>query len=222
MRRGKFCSILFVLFWFVECVSPLRANMVYPLKIFDRDAKYFGSSDLNLYVSVADTKAGQVDFTFYNDSLADSSIARIYFDDDGYLSGLAGIEGSGVSFSQSARPENLPAARLLDPPFETTGRFSVDGDSPVPKSGINPGQWAKLTFDLTSGSTFSDVVGALDVGTLRAGIHIIALPDGSSASAVTIPEPATLLLFGTAGVWVLTRKRRSLEENSANKSRLCF
>jgi hypothetical protein len=198
--------------------------MVYPLKIFDRDAKYYGSSDLNLYVSVVDAKAGQVDFTFYNDSLVNSSIARIYFDDDGYLSGLVGIEGSGVSFSQSARPGNLPAARLLDPPFETTGWFSVDADPAVPKSGINPGQWAKLTFDLTGGSTLSDVVGALEVGTLRAGVHIIALPDGSSDSAVTVsaPEPATLLLFGTAGVWVLTRKRRSIEENSANKSRLCF
>ena len=46
----------------------------------------------------------------------------------------------------------------------------------------------------------------------------------SGAVTVTgvVPEPATISLLGTAGMWVLTRKRRSLERNPANKSRLCF
>jgi len=207
MRKQSYV-IWFTLLWFVECVSPLRANMVYPIEIFDRDAEYYGSRDLNLYVKVANAGPDRVDFTFYNDSIAGSSIARIYFDDDGYLSGVAGIDGLGISFSQSAKPENLPAARLLDPPFETTGQFSVDGDPPLPKSGINPGQWAKITFDLTGGSTFSDVTGALDVGTLRAGVHIIALPDGSSSSAVTVPEPATICMFGLGGLILLRKKHK--------------
>lgn len=225
MTRGKLCSILFTLFWFVVCGSPVRANMVYPLDIFDRDAEYYGSTDLNLYIEVADGGPELVDFTFYNDSLVDSSIARIYFDDDGgSLSGLAGIDGLGVSFSQSASPGNIPGARLLVPLFEATDEFSIGADAPPPKNGINPGQSAKITFDMTGGSTLDDVIGGLDTGALRIGVHVIALPDGSSGSAVTVaaPEPATLLLFSTAGLWVLTRRRKSVYEDSSNKRNVHF
>lgn len=37
-----------------------------------------------------------------------------------------------------------------------------------------------------------------------------------------VPEPATIALLGTAGVWVLTRKRRRTTGNSANESRSRF
>ncbi len=222
MTRGKLCSILFALFWFVVCGSPVRANMFFPLEIFDSESDYYGSHDLNLRVEVADGGPKLVDFTFYNESLVDSSIARIYFDDDGgSLSGLAGIDGL---FSQSASPGNLPGARSLDLPFEATDEFSIGADAPPPKNGINPGQWAKITFDMTGGATLYDVIDALEAGTLRAGVHVIALPDGSSGSAVTVaaPEPATLLLFSTAGLWVLTRRRRFVYEDSSNKRNVHF
>lgn len=223
MTRRKLCSILFILFWFVVCGSPLRANMLFPLEIIDSDSEYYGSPDLRLYVQVADGGPDQVDFTFYNDSfIGSSSIARIYFDDDGaLLSGLAGIDGF---FSQSASPGNLPGARLLAPPFETTSEFSIGADAPSPKNGINPGQSATITFDMTGGSTLYDVIDALEAGTLRAGVHVIALPDGSSGAAVTVPapEPATLVLFSTAGLWVLTRRRKPVYEDSSNKRNVRF
>jgi len=208
MMRAEACAIWFALLWFVVCERPLKANMVYPLDIFDRDAEYYGSTDLNLYVQVTDGGPQLVDFTFYNDSFIGSSIARIYFDDDGaLLSGLAGIDGL---FSQSASPGNIPGARLLVPPFEATDEFSIGADASPPKNGINPGQWAKITFDMTGGSTLDDVIGGLDTGALRIGVHVIALPDGSSGSALAVPEPATVMLLGTAGVWILTRKKRSV------------
>jgi hypothetical protein len=196
--------------------------MFFPLEIFDSESDYYGSPDLNLRVEVVDRGPEVVDFTFYNHSSIGSSVARIYFDDDGaFLSGLAGIDGL---FRQSASPGNLPGGRLLAPPFETTSEFSIGADAPPPKNGINPGQSATITFDMTGGSTLYDVINALEAGTLRAGAHVIALPDGSSGSAVTVPapEPATLLLFSTAGLWVLTRRRKSVYEDSLNKRNVHF
>lgn len=184
-----------------------RAAVVYPFEIFTNNGSYYNSPDLDLYVEVSEGQ-GQVDFTFYNESLINSSIARIYFD-DGSLSGTADItEGAGTSFSQSATPGNLPAGRLLDPPFETAGGFSFASDAPRPHSGVNPGERFTIAFDLINGGSFQSVIDELDTGGLRIGVHIIALPDGSSESAIAVPEPATIFLLGL-GTLALLRKRRA-------------
>ncbi|UCE99234.1 MAG: PEP-CTERM sorting domain-containing protein [Planctomycetota bacterium] len=211
--RGKTCAVWVALLWFGVCACPLEANMVFPLEIIDCAARCCDSPDLNMYVEVIDGGQDQVDFTFYNDSLISSSVARIYFDDDsGLLSGVAGIDGLGVSFVQSTSPLNLPGVGFLDPPFDATSDFGFAVEHPLPANGINPGQWAKITFDMACGRTLYDVIDALDTGTLRAGVRVLTLPEGLFSSAVTVPapEPATLLLFGTAGMWLLTRKRRSV------------
>ena len=196
--------------WFALCGSSLKANMVYPLKVFTSEGLYHDSPDLNLYIEVSNGGANQVEFSFYNESSIDSCIAQIYFDDDdGSLLGIANIAGLGVSFSQSAVSGNLPGAKLLDPAFETTSEFSIDADSPPPKNGINPGEWGIISFDLTNDGTLEDVISGLNTNILRVGVHVIDLPDGSSISAVSVPELGTLMLLGTAGVWILTRKKRS-------------
>ncbi len=187
-------------------VGVSRAAMVYPREIFTNNGSYYNSPDLDLYVEVSEGE-GQIDFTFYNESLIDSSIARIYFD-NGSLSGTADItEGSGTSFSQTATPGNLPAGRLPDPPFETAGGFSFASDAPRPHSGVNPGERFTIAFDLINGGSFQSVIDELDTGVLRIGAHIIALPDGSSESAIAVPEPTMLCLLGL-GTLALSRKRR--------------
>jgi hypothetical protein len=206
----------------------LKANIVYQLEVFTSNEEvticrqYHDSPVLNLYVEVSNGGVSQVEFSFYNESSIDSSIARIYFDDDdGSLLGIADIAGFGVSFSQSAVPGNLPGAKLLDPAFETTSGFSIDADSPPPKNGINPGEWGIISFDLTNDGTLKDVISGLNTNILRVGVHVIGLPDGSSISAVSVPEPGTLMLLGTAGLWIFTRKRRSFEgktNSAANAS----
>ena len=207
--RKKAYIIWFPLFWFVVCGSIVKANVVYPLEIFTSDGEYHDSPDLNLYVEVSNAGTDQVNFTFYNESLIDSSVARIYFDDGfGSLLGIANIEGLGTSFGWSATPKNLPGAELLEPLFEATDEFSIGGDAPPPKNGVNPGEWVQLTFDIKINATLEDVVAQLDTGAIRIGTHVIALPDGSSGSAIAVPEPGTLMLFGTAGLWILTRKKK--------------
>jgi len=184
--------------------------MVYPLKVFTSEGLYHDSPDLNLYIEVSNGGVNQVEFSFYNESSIDSSITQIYFDDDdGSLLGIADIEGLGVSFSQPAAPGNLPGAKLLDPAFETTSEFSIDADSPPPKNGINPGEWGVITFDLINNTTLEDVISGLNTNILRVGVHVIGLPDESSVSAISVstPEPATVILLGTAGLWIFTRKK---------------
>ncbi|UCF42366.1 MAG: PEP-CTERM sorting domain-containing protein [Planctomycetota bacterium] len=190
---------------------PLHAAYVYHLEAFTDNGCYHDSGDLDLYVVVSDPQPGQVDFTFHNASLIDSSVARIYFDDSSFLD-IAGItEGLGTSFSQPATPGNLPGGKTLEPPFVAADEFSFKGGPPGPKNGVNPGEWLTITFDINGGS-FVELIDYLDAGALRIGAHVIALPDGSSESVVTVPEPATVALLGM-GALCLLRKRRPKAKN---------
>jgi len=207
MSRKRFFLCGFVFFFVLGIpASSLYANYVYPLEIFTDNGGYNDSPYLDFYVEVSNGGAGRVDFTFYNESLIDSSIARIYFDDTSLLD-IAGItEGAGTSFSQPATPSNLPSGNSLDPPFVTTEEFCFNSGPPRPHSGVNPSEWVRITFDLRTGGTFEDVIDRLNTSALRIGAHFIALPDGSSESAVNMPEPVTICLFGL-GVIALLRKR---------------
>jgi hypothetical protein len=193
---------------FATLSLPLHAAYVYHLEAFTNNGSYYDSADLDLYVVVSDGQAADVDFTFHNNSLVDSSIARIYFDDSSFLD-IAGItEGLGTSFSQPATPGNLPAGKTLEPPFVAVDEFSYKAGPPGPKNGVNPGEWLQVSFNLNNGATLATVIDYLDAGSLRIGAHVIALPDGSSESVVTVPEPATVALLGL-GTLFLLRKRHS-------------
>jgi len=188
----------------------LRATDV-PLEIFTSNGAYYNSSDLNMYVVVS-SGLDVVDFAFYNESLINSSIAGIYFD-DGSLLGIAAItNGPGTSFSKNATPSDLPGAGILDPPFVTTDEFRIDGDPPESHNGVNPVElgnpleWVRVSFDLINGGTLSSVLDELNSGQLRIGVHVIALPDGSSESAVSIPEAGTFILLALGGAALLARR----------------
>ena len=213
MRKHKL-SLAFVVFLSAVFVpgNALRASYIYPLEIFTNNGAYYNSPDLDMYVVVSNG-LGMVDFTFYNESLISSSVAGIYFD-DGSLLGIDTItNGPGTSFSKSATPSDLPGGAKMDPPFVTTDEFSIDGDPPESHNGVNPVElgnpleWVRVSFELINGGTLSSVVDELNNGELRIGVHVIALPDGSSESAVTIPEASTFILFALGGAGLLARRR---------------
>jgi hypothetical protein len=202
-RRTGFLQVMFVLFWAGFLTSVSQASFIYSLKIFTGNGNYHNSPDLNFSVEAAEGGAGQVDFTFRNESGIDSCIASIYFD-DGSLKEIAQItNGSGTSFSQPATPHNLPAGNTLSPSFVTTDGLAVAADPSPAHNGINRGEWVKVTFNLMDGKTYNDIIYELKRGIdepwsggMRIGEHIIAFPDGSSESAVNIPEPMTIMLAG--------------------------
>lgn len=144
-------------------------------------------AEAQLRVVVSEAGANQVNFQFYNDGLLASSITDIYFD-DGTLLGIAEITSGdvGVSFSQLAKPRDLPAGNLVS--FNTTADFSADSDPAVQPNGVNPGETIGILFDLLDGQTYDDTVAALfldptDDGSLRIGIHVQGLEydDGSES-----------------------------------------
>ncbi|MHC4155419.1 MAG: PEP-CTERM sorting domain-containing protein [Planctomycetota bacterium] len=183
----------------------------YPFEIFTSNGGYYDSPDIDLYVVVSNGD-NSVDFTFYNESLIPSSLSAVYFDDGSLLGISAVTSGPGTLFTQPATPGNLPGAGFLDPPFVTTEEFCVDGDPPPSQNGVNPVgsgeplEWVQITFDLVGGGTLAHVLDELDTGALRIGVHVTALPDGSSESATNVPEPATVFILGL-GALVVLRKR---------------
>lgn len=185
-----------------------HAAYIYPFEILTDNGDYYDSGDIITYAEVSDGGAGHVDFTFYNQSLIESSISRIYFDTNLLLELVEIISGPGTFFTQPATPGNMPGGNTLAPSFETTDQLSFASEASRPHNGIKPpGEWVQISFNI-NGGTFEDVLDELNTGLLRIGIHIIALPDGSSESAVTIPEPATIGLLAMGGMALFRRRKQ--------------
>lgn len=208
MRKHLSSAFLVVIVLILSpAVYSVHATVVYQLESFTDNGSYYDSPDLDLNVEIVD-KQSHVDFIFNNDSLIDCSIARIYLQSNAFLGYAEIVNGPGTSFSWYPTPHNLPGGKTLEPSFIAAYDLSMDSDPPVPKNGINPGEWLKTTFALINNGTFINVVDELNTGNLRIGAHVIGLPDGSSESAViTAPEPTTLSLLGLGALAILRKSR---------------
>ena len=211
MRRSKFVSLsaaVGAVIISLLCTVPVQA-IIYPFEIFTTNGLYYDDPGLDLRMEVGNGE-GIVEFTFFNYSTIDCSLARMYFD-DGTLLGVTNITYStGAKFSEIyPGPGNLPSGNLLDPNFVADREFSIGGEAAPSHKGIdNPDEWIKVTFELINGGTLGDVINELNTSVLRVGAHVIAFPDGSSESALAVPEPATICLLGL-GALTLIRKRRA-------------
>lgn len=152
-------------------------------------------------VEIADLGSNQAAFTFYNLGSFQSSITDVYFD-DGVLLGIAYItEGPGTNFSQGATPRDLPGGNNCTPPFAVSHDFSADSDSQPNGRQINgvnnttptPDEYVTIVFDLLVGTTYADLVGQLNSGLVRIGIHVQGYASGGSESFVTGPGTAIQL-----------------------------
>ena len=205
MTRIMFTALIIA----VLAVSSAHA-VIYDFEVFtENGAHYFELDGLSVDVT---NGVGSVDFTFYNDSSVQSSVTGIFFD-DGTLLGIDSIaNGPETDFVYPRTPGEFPGGPTLDPPFAADRQFSAGANNPVPAKGINEGdtlnEWVTITFTLINGGTLEDVIAELNSGALRIGVHILALPDGSSESAILVPEPATVGLLGLGGLLLMRRRRR--------------
>jgi hypothetical protein len=176
--------------------------------------------EAQLFVELTDM-GSQVEFMFTNIGPEASSITDVYFD-DGTLLGIASITGIPglVEFSQFASPPDLPGGNNVVPPFVTTAGFSADSDPPTQPLGVNPGESLGITFDLQGGGLYDDILGELESGELRIGIHVQGYSSGGSESFINnggnggngvIPAPGAIML-GSIGIGVVSwlRRRRTL------------
>lgn len=172
-----------------------------------------GESQYKLTIS---EMGADVNFRFFHDGSAASSIAQIYFDDRSPRLGAATLTGSGagVVFGPNGSPPVLPAANNASPAFSVTKRFSAN--NPAPSKGINPGEYLDIKFALLSGD-FDALLGDVATGKLRVGMHVIAFANGGSESFVNgnppptapvpLPTPVTLAGAGLVGLAAIRRRR---------------
>lgn len=184
-----------------------------------------GISSLRVEVidfGVAPSGYSQVAFKFTNAST--SSLTDVYFD-DGTLLGIASISDSGntVSFSEGAKPANLPGGNNLALDFNTTKGFSADSNPPISPNGVTSGEWLTIIFDLQSGKNYQSVISAMSLpngggaGDLRIGLHVQSFANGGSASfvnvATPVPEANTYAMMlaglGLLGFTVMRRRAHS-------------
>ena len=212
VRVRKLAAAAFVCLLVISLPAHICQAVLYPFEIFTDNSPYADDPGWNLIVDVWDG-TGVVNFTFYNYSSIQSSVARIYFD-DGSLIGISEITNSKgyTQFNTTASPGDLPGGNLLDPPFVADREFTIGSQNPPPWKGVNDGdplnEWVTVQFNLINGGTLEDVLVELNTGMLRVGLHVIDVAGVYSESAVLIPEPATVALLGLGALFLLRRKRR--------------
>lgn len=212
--------LLFLVFSCLLCLFPAetRATLsyncepvnceveVFDFEIFTSNGKYHDDSRLNFNVKVLELDCGRVGFKFHNDSIIRSSIAHIYFENDLFKKRPVIINSAGAYFRHGARPSYLPGRWLLEPIFDANPKYNISACPPMSHKGVNPGEWVGAVFNLQCGFIYDDVINSLNSGDLRIGLHIISLPDCSSESAVSIPEPATTGLMAIG--WLILFRNR--------------
>ena len=148
-------------------------------------------------------------FTFINNCDNDGVLSRIFFMKNDLMT-FNGIydQSDGVAFLQpNGKNAMLPGGHSLG--FTPHNTISIKAAPPRPHNGLHYGEYVSILFDLTSGTSFDDIIAEIDGQSLGIGIHTQALPGGGSASftATPIPEPLTLSLLGI-GTLLIRNKRR--------------
>lgn len=204
-------SVLVTICGIVLMATSQAGAILVDLEPFNVDES-FDKSMIDIYVEVTEEEdEDKVRFEFHNDSIMDSTVKSIFFEDS-LLDGIAGFDfGSDTLFEETEKPGNLPAGKSLSHDFETA--FSIVAIPPSPFNGIGIGDELTIIMNLEPGATFDDLIQQINDKSLRIGAHVIALPDGTGFSAMcvppdSVPEPSTVAILGIGSLFLIKRKKR--------------
>jgi len=215
----------------LSSIAPAHAQTFTFSDIVPSDDGALAADSLGFNLSSID--ADTVQFTFFNNDLTSDGffIDGIYFDDvdDAPILNFSTFffdsvaSSDNVDFSEGATPPSLPSGQNLDPVFDTD--FATDADAPGPQNGISGDQVGVFKFDLNAGSSYQDLLSALNANNFRVGLQVQGFSSGGSEQLVThggdngnggdpepIPEPAAMagLVAVGAGI-VLNRRKKALQ-----------
>jgi len=165
--------------------------------------------EAQLLLDIIETDPGQALFTFSNVGPDNASITDIYIDQDAsLLLNMIFNTTDAVKFSEDPSPNNLPGGNALEPPFVADHCVSVDSDSPVQLMGINPYESLSILYDLTPGTTFTNLIDGINEELLRIGLHVQGFDDEGSESFVNVPEPGTIGFLALTCLILVRHTRR--------------
>jgi len=176
-----------------------------------------GEAQLTVEVSKPFAATEQTLFTFINSGPEASYISDVLFFDGVLLSPIGSLidadetfggltQDFDVNFSEgSNQSSNFESKFDLVSDYSVVGEGSKDGSA---ANGVHPGQSLGVLFDLTTGSTFDEVIAGLDSGTILIGIKVQGFASGGSERFTNIiPAPGAMLL-GSLGVGFVGWLRR--------------
>lgn len=210
----------------LSAAAPAQA-IVYDFRMTGGAQSSLAWTSSHLFVDVTEnstTPDNDVLFRFTNGlTEPQASISYLYFDmgaNSSLFSGLSLTETSGTVSLLSQTPVSHV---FLPSNFTPEYKFGL-ADSGKSQFGINPGEYAVLSATLGGGSTFADVIGALNAGLtastgLRVGVftyHLLgSLPMDDAAhvtnSIVAVPEAETwaMMLAGLGLTGFMARRRKA-------------
>jgi hypothetical protein len=164
--------------------------------------------EAQIKVDVIDAGNGRVNLVFTNTGPAASSVRGIYFDRPEEFGKLRLGPGVGARFVKGGKPRDLPGVPSFVDDYRFTARKRRDSN------GINPGESLTIVLRLANGRTYADVLSALETGTFKIGVFMIANTGTEGEASLVnvpnpVPEPVAALLGAVAciGLGALGRRR---------------
>lgn len=206
--------LLSVVMALVVTVGYASATQYSFTNITNNNAANAAAGEAQLFMDVTQ-QGSNVQFAFTNIGPLASSITDIYFDDnDLHLTFSNFVQSAGVTYTVGANPSNLPGGN----PYSFSSDYSYDSASPVQPKGVNPGESLTIVFSLANSYQYSDILDALDDGSMRVGLHVQGFANGGSESFINddpnpVPEPGSLVLLGAGmlGLAIFGKRRMNRE-----------